>query len=88
MNTPAGWELDISIQEDGSIVRYNHMIKINLGPWHASKPCDHMLTWCLEHVGTHNRNWRAYRADFGGTLIIQFVNASDATLFALTWSES
>jgi hypothetical protein len=87
MSMLAGWAPDVCIQEDGTIVKYRHEIRIDLGPWHAPKPCDHILEWCLEHVGTHNKGWRAYRVDFGGTLIIQFVHESDAAQFALTWSE-
>jgi hypothetical protein len=87
MHTSSDWlPLDISIRDDHTLVKYNHTIRVDLGVWHAPKPYDHIMNWCLEHLGTHTTRWRAFRADFGATLVIQFVDESDATLFALTWS--
>lgn len=88
MRFTSDWCLDTSISEQGQIIRWTHMVIMPLGYWGNPKPCDHILNWCMEHLGEAQVTWRAYKSDFGAKLIVQFTNEADSTLFALTWSDT
>lgn len=86
MRTGSDWHLDYTINDLGEVVHWPHTHRVPLGYWGSPKPYDHILEWCKSTMGEPNVSWRAYRADFGASLMVQFQNETDAAIFVLTWS--